>query len=142
MKLVDLNVLLYAVDEGSAHHVSARNCLEELLNGDESVALPWVVLTGFVRLVTHRRVCPDPLDVATACDLVEEWLACGPVVVIREKPSHWRTLRTLLTASGTAANLTTDAHIAALAITHDATVVSFDRDFRRFDGLKLVCLSS
>lgn len=137
MKIVDLNVLLYAVNESSVHHRPAVSCWESLINGDETVALPWVVLSGFLRVATNPRVFPHPLDVERACTMVDEWLALEIVFIPTEKPAHWVALRALLVAAGTAANLTTDAHIAAIAITHDATVVSFDRDFRRFDGLRV-----
>jgi predicted nucleic acid-binding protein len=45
-------------------------------------------------------------------------------------------LGALLIGAGTAGNLTTDAHLAAIAIEHGATLASFDRDFIRFAGLK------
>ena len=56
MILVDLNLLLYAVNTGSPHHRKAKRWLEEVLSGDESVALPWVVLLGFLRITTNRHI--------------------------------------------------------------------------------------
>jgi hypothetical protein len=74
---------------------------------------------------------------AVALARVDAWLGRDTVRVVREKDDHWATLRALLAASGTAGNLTTDAHLAALALSHDAVLVSSDADFTRFAGLRL-----
>ena len=136
MKLVDVNVLLYSVNEEAHQHVTVRRWWERALSGDESIGLPWLVLSGFLRLSTHPRIFPEPLPVDTALKKVDQWLAARPVVAITEKPGHWRVLRLLLGDAGTAGNLTSDAQLAALAITHDAALVSCDGDFARFDGLR------
>ena len=137
MKVVDLNVLIYAVHPDSAHHSVVRVHWNEMLNGDETVALPWIVVTGFLRLATNPRMFARPLAPEAACEAIDEWLALDVVVVPVEKAHHWSVLRRLIVETGTAANLVTDAHIAAIALTHDATVVSCDRDFGRFDGLRV-----
>ena len=67
---------------------------------------------------------------------LDAWFALDNVHIAREKDEHWDVLRALLAASGMAGNLTTDAHLAALAICHDATLVTFDADFARFKGLR------
>lgn len=136
MKLVDVNVLLYAVNEEARRHTAVRRWWEQALSGDESIGLPWMVLSGFLRLSTHPRVFPEPLSVDTALKRVDAWLSARPVASIAEKPGHWRVLRSLLSEAGTAGNLTTDSHLAALAITHDAALVSCDADFARFRGLR------
>ena len=135
MKIVDLNVLLYAVNSDAAGHEAARTWWERALADDETVGLPWLVLLGFLRLATHPRVFPRPLTSKAAVARIDTWLGRDNVVVVRERDSHWTVLRTLL-ERGTAANLTTDAHLAALAISHDAVLVSSDRDFGRFKGLR------
>ncbi|MXW45848.1 MAG: type II toxin-antitoxin system VapC family toxin [Gammaproteobacteria bacterium] len=136
MKLVDVNVLLYSVNEEAHQHAAVRRWWEHALSGDESIGLPWLVLSGFLRLATHPRVFPEPLPVDTALEKVDAWLSARPAAVITEKPGHWLVLLRLLSESGTAGSLTTDAHLAALAITHDASLVSCDGDFARFDGLR------
>ena len=136
MKLVDVNVLLYSVNEEAHRHARVRRWWERALSGDESIGLPWLVLSGFLRLSTHPRVFPEPLPVDTALNKVDEWLSARPVAAITEKPGHWLVLRRLLSDAGTAGNLTADMHLAALAITHDAALVSCDGDFARFDGLR------
>lgn len=136
MKVVDLNVLLYAVNEDSRHHRAARKAWEGLLNGDETVGLPWLVILGFVRLATSPSVFPHPVPTETALARVDAWLSTEVVRVVGEKDEHWELLATLLRESGSAGNLTTDAHLAAIAISHGAALVSCDADFARFRGLR------
>jgi len=137
VKLVDLNVLLYAINRDAPQHEAALGWWESALNGDESIGLPWVVLIGFLRLATNPRVFQAPLASDTALGMVGEWLALEIVCLPTEKPEHWETLNDLLSTAGTAGNLATDAHLAALALNHDAVLVSSDRDFARFKGLRL-----
>lgn len=136
MKLLDLNLLLYAVNRDSAPHRRAKAWLDGLLSGDEAVAIPWVVLLGFLRLTTNARILPNPLTAAQAIAVVDGWLAAPCVVALYPGDEHWRILRELLEASGTAGNLTTDAHLAALAIEHGCELCSADGDFARFPVLR------
>jgi toxin-antitoxin system PIN domain toxin len=96
-----------------------------------------VVVLGFLRLSTNPRVFPRPLSTDTAIAKVDAWLARANVRIVVENADHWDTLRMLLADSGSAGNLTTDAHLAALALSHDAVLVSSDTDFARFDRLRL-----
>jgi toxin-antitoxin system PIN domain toxin len=136
MKLIDLNVLLYAVNEDSVHHKPVKKWLEAAFSGDEPIALPWIVLLGFLRLTTNPRVFARPLSTEQALAHVERWLQQPPVRILAESSEQWRILRGLLEVSGTAGNLTTDAHLASLAIAHGAVLVSCDTDFGRFDKLQ------
>lgn len=138
MKVVDLNLLLYAVDRGSARHAGARQWLDRALNGSETVALPWEVLLGFVRLSTNRRVFRRALTAEEAMDVVQEWLSLPVVVALAPGRRHAAILRELLVDAGTAGNLVSDAHLAALAIEHGAELCSCDTDFARFQGLRWV----
>ena len=136
MKIVDLNVLIYVINEQADQHARVLRWWEHALNDDESIGLPWMVLSGFLRLSTNARAFPDPLSVDQALARVDAWLAARPVVVVTEKPDHWPVLRGLLSETGVAGNLATDAHLAALAITHDAILASCDTDFIRFRDLR------
>jgi toxin-antitoxin system PIN domain toxin len=136
VKLPDVNVLLYAVDEGSARHQPARAWVEERLSGTETFALAWVVLLAFIRLTTSSRVFRSPLTTSEALDLVDGWLAQPCAIVVHPTSRHAAVLRELLEPLGTAGNLTTDAHLAALAIEHGAELCSTDGDFSRFAGLR------
>jgi toxin-antitoxin system PIN domain toxin len=134
--VVDANVLLYAVDSTSAHHDVSISWLDAALTGTEAVGLAWVALLAFVRLATSAVVFSTPLSTHDAVGQVEIWLAAPSAVVAQPTPRHAALLRGLLHDTGTAGNLTTDAHLAALALEHGADVVSFDRDFARFPGIK------
>jgi uncharacterized protein len=136
VKLPDVNLLLYAVDESSARHELARAWVEEQLSGAETFAFAWVVLLAFIRLTTSSRVFQSPLTTSAALDLVDSWLAQPCVTVVHPTSRHTPVLRQLLEPLGTAGNLTTDAHLAALAIEHGAELCSTDMDFTRFAGLR------
>lgn len=138
MKLPDANLLLYAVDGVSPHHEPARGWLEGSLSGSETIAFAWAGLLAFVRLSTQARVFASPLSVDQALDLVDSWLAQPPATVIHPTARHSALVRELLGPLGTAGNLTTDAHLAALAIEHGAELHSADADFSRFPGLRWV----
>jgi hypothetical protein len=136
VRIVDLNVLLYAVNSDAAQHEPARTWWENALNDEDTVGLAWIVLLGFLRLATNPLVFPRPLAVSAAAAKLDAWLSRDNVRIVREKADHWDTLKSLLRGAGAAGNLTTDAHLAALALTHDAALVSCDTDFARFKGLR------
>jgi len=132
VKLVDANVLLYAVNSDAAHHQSSRTWLDGALSGGDTVAFAWVALLAFVRLSTKVGLFPAPLTVDESMDRVDEWLAAAPAVVVEPTISHGRIVRDLLAPFGSGGNLVNDAHLAALAIEHRCAIVSFDNDFGRF----------
>lgn len=136
MVIVDTNVLLSAVNEQAPHHRAAAEWMEDALIGDEPVGFAWVVLLAFLRLTTLRAVFPNPLGIDVALDLVGDWVATPAAMLVHPTPRHTRLLGDLLRRSGTAGNLVTDAHLAALAIDHGARLCTFDRDFARFTGLR------
>jgi toxin-antitoxin system PIN domain toxin len=136
VKLPDVNLLLYAVDEASPHHDRAQPWLENTLSGTEEIGFAWSVLLGFVRISTNPVVFGQALSAAEALDLVDSWLAQPVATVARPSSRHASVLRRLLEPLGTAGNLTTDAHLAALAIEHGAELLSRDTDFSRFEGLR------
>lgn len=138
MKLVDVNLFLYAFDERSARHEEAAGWVERTLSGSETVALAWSVLLGFVRLTTRPPVLEQPLSSDEALDIVAGWLERSSTTVVNPTERHATILRELLRPVGTAGNLTTDAHLAALAIEHGAELCSCDADFSRFSGLRWV----
>jgi toxin-antitoxin system PIN domain toxin len=138
VKLTDVNLLLYAVGSDSPHHDAARTWLEESLSGTETFAFGWSTLIAFVRLSTHPQVFKSPLSVSEAFDHVDEWLEQPVVTVIAPTDRHPQLLRELLEPLGTAGNLTTDAHLAALSIEHGAELCSADADFSRFPRVRWV----
>ena len=136
MKLVDANLLLYAVDEGSPHHRVVKPWLEEQLSSSETVAFAWAVLLAFVRLATNPRVFDSPLTPEEALDLVDSWLDQPVAAVVHPTDRHSSVLRDLILALGTAGNLTSDCHLAALSIEHGAELCSADGDFARFPRVR------
>jgi uncharacterized protein len=136
VKLPDVNLFVYAYDLSSPRNVSALGWLEETLSGSETVALAWPTLLGFVRISTNPRIFEQALTPEEALDLVDNWLDLPPVTVVHPTHRHAAVLRDLLAPLGTAGNLTSDAHLAALAIEHGATLCSCDNDFSRFRGLR------
>ena len=135
MQLIDANVLLHAVNERAREHDVARHWLIGALGRSEVVGLAWPVLLAFLRLSTHPAIFPRPLEVGQAASTVESWLGSPQAVLVEPTRRHLPLLRGLLVHSGTAGNLVGDAHLAALALEYDATVISFDRDFDRFEGV-------
>jgi len=135
VKLVDANVLVYAVDRGAAHHTVARDSLDSALNDSETIILPWVSLLAFMRLITNPRLFDQPLDIAQAMEVVELWLDQAVTVAPEPDARHSARLRVLLGATGRGGNLVNDAHLAALALQYRATVITFDNDFGRFPGV-------
>jgi toxin-antitoxin system PIN domain toxin len=132
MKVVDLNLLLYAINADAPHHARACTWWEEALGGDEPVGLSWTVILGFLRLTTRAGLFPRPLTCAEALEVVGEWLRHPAVILLHAGERHWAILSELLAGVGMAGNLTTDAHLAALAMEYDGTLFSSDHDFVRF----------
>jgi toxin-antitoxin system PIN domain toxin len=135
MVIVDANVLLYAVNESSPQHAIAKRWLERALNGAEVVGFAWVVLLAFVRLATLPALFSVPLDTPTALELVDDWLGAKAAAVVHPTAQHATILRRILTQTGAAGNLVTDAHLATLCLEHGAQMCTYDRDFSRFPGL-------
>jgi uncharacterized protein len=134
--IVDANVLLYAVNTNAKHHADALAWLDASLGGGEAVGLAWVALLAFTRISTNPSILPAPMAVDDATDQLERWLGAPAAVLANPTARHAGIFAGLLREVGTAGNLTTDAHLAALAIEHDADVVSYDRDFARFRGVR------
>jgi toxin-antitoxin system PIN domain toxin len=134
--VADVNLLVYAIDEDSPFHIKARSWFEQVLSGTESIGLAWIVLLGFLRVTTRSEAVRNPLAVKQALELVELWLAQPRSQSSSPAPRHFELLRGLLSAIGTGGNLTSDAHLAAIAIEHGAEICSTDTDFGRFQGLR------
>lgn len=136
MKLVDTNVLLYAVDSTARHHAASRDWLSGALLGTETVAFAWTALLGFVRIATHPRIYVRPLETEEAIAQAQRWLRAGPSRLLEPGPEHLAALARVLAPLGAGGNLVADAHLAALALEHRATIVTFDNDFDRFPGVR------
>ena len=138
MIVVDTNLLVYAVNRDAAQHTAARNWWETTLSGTTQVALPWLVLLAFIGLTTNPRILRAPATADQALRYVDQWLQQPYVVPVNPGERHWTILNRLLAGSGTAGNLATDAHLAAIAIEYGYVLYSADNDFKRFDRLQHV----
>ena len=136
MIIPDLNLLIYAYNEGARLHDPAKRWWEDLLNGAETVGVPWVVSTGFIRLMTNPRVLVRPVTPVQAVNYVREWFMLPHVTPINPGMEHLTYLQKNLATVGVGGDLVTDSHVAALAMEHQAEVHTHDTDFRCFPGLR------
>ena len=136
MILADANLLVYSLHADTPKHAASKAWLDQALNGDEPLALCWLVAVAVIRITTNTQLFPAALTVEQALAVLDGWLEQPSVLLIQPGPDHWSILSGLLREIGTAGNLTNDAHLAALAIEHNCTLCSADADFRRFAGLR------
>jgi len=135
--VVDANVLIYAYHPRSPFHERAKHWLETAFAGAEPVRLPWSTILAFLRLTTNPKVFESPLGIEEAVAAASAWLDLPTVAPIDPGERYWTILQKLLVESQVTGPLVSDAALAALAIEHGATLCSTDRDFKRFEGLKL-----
>ena len=136
MILPDVNVLVYAHREDALGHAAYRKWLETTINGDSAFGLSDLVVSGFLRVVTHPRVFARPSSLVDAMEFAEVLRGCSNRVAVNPGPDHWRIFRRLCDESGAKGNLIPDAFFAALAIERGCEWITTDRDFARFPGLR------
>ena len=136
MKILDANILLYAVNEDAPQHSKAKAWLERILSGTEPVGFDWTALQAFLRLSTRTVVFPRPLTPAQAFGIMQSWLDQPCAEIVDPPERHLEVLERLLGPLGTAGNLTSDAHLAGLALEYGAELCSCDSDFARFPDLR------
>ena len=136
MIVPDVSVLIHAYNSDAPKHAFVRKWWEHTLTHPRPVGLPWVTILGFIRITTHRGILENPLFPADAIRFVRGWLSLPSVQILTPGEAHADILFGLLEHLGTAGNLTTDAHLAALAIEYQAELVSTDTDFARFPKLR------
>ena len=134
MIVPDVNLVVYAYNEDAPLHAAARDWWEGCLSRTEPVGVAWAVVLGFVRLMSNRRVLARPMSPREAAEECKRWLMLPNVRILLPGPTHMDVLSGLL-AGPVGPNLVTDAHLAALAIEHQAELHSNDGDFARFSGL-------
>lgn len=135
MILPDINVLVPVFRAESPQHAATESWLRSVLENEQSVALADVVVSGFLRIVTNRRIYQDPATMADAIEFIDGLYRQKVVVPVSTGPGNWALLRRALTQAQATDNLVSDAHIVALAIEHGCKIATFDRDFARFPGL-------
>lgn len=137
MMVLDVNLLLYAYHSASREHRQASAWLEQALSGPDLIGLSWTTILGFLRIATTPRILSTPYEVDAAVEIVATWLSRPNTRIVHPTEQHWPILRSLLPKSRVRGSLILDAHLAALAIEHGATLCTNDRDFARFPGLRV-----
>ncbi len=144
MKIVDLNILIYATDSQAPQHERARDWWEDSLNEPEPIGLAWSVLLGAVRLLTNPKVARTPLSIEQATDIVEAWLDVPHVVQVSPQPGHLNRIRSISHHATSFDSrrrpdlLLGDFHLAALALETGGTVYSNDTDFAQFKEIRWI----
>lgn len=136
MLLFDVNVLVYAHREDTPEHDRYRAFVEEVINGDEAYAVSELVLSGFLRVVTHPKVFTRPSPLSSALAFLDEVRAQPTCVVVQPGPRHWDIFVELCKKGGAKGNLVPDAYHAALAIESGCEWVTTDRGFARYPALR------
>ncbi|MGH9946614.1 MAG: TA system VapC family ribonuclease toxin [Pyrinomonadaceae bacterium] len=134
----DINLLLYAYNTMFERHGECSAWLESLINGKSTVCFSWHTIMGFIRMSTTPSIFPKPYTSTESLEIASSFLDAKNSMILLPGEEHFRVFSRLVKESGFTGPRLMDAHIAALAIEHGATVASADRDFRAFDGLKLI----
>jgi toxin-antitoxin system PIN domain toxin len=133
----DVNILLYAYDQGSKFHTEAKKWLEEALSQDE-VIFTWHTITGFLRIITHPTILSRPAPLVEAVQVVKGWLELENTHMVQLEKKNWPLFSSMLIDGQANGNLVMDAHLAAMAAACGAKLASTDRDFTRFPNIQLI----
>lgn len=136
MVLPDVNVLVAAYRDDAPAHMSCRGWLENVLEGEELFGMSDLVLSGFLRIVTHPRIFALPSPANEALDFIRVIRAQPHCVPVYPGPRHWDIFQRLYLDAEVKGNLVPDAYLAALAIESGCEWITLDRDFARFGGLR------
>lgn len=136
MLLPDVNILVYAYREDAPGHPRFREWLEDIVNGDQAYCMSDIVLSGFLRVVTHSAVFNPPSPIDDALAFVEDVRSQPNCVVLAPGARHWEIFARLCQRSGVRGNLVPDAYLAALAIESGSEWITMDGDYARFPGLR------
>jgi uncharacterized protein len=136
MMLLDVNVLVYAHREDAADHAAFRDWLTALVSSDEAYGVSELVLSGFLRVVTHPRVFSPPSPLEDALGFVTEIREQPNAVIVAPGPRHWDIFAGLCRSGSAKGTLVADAYLAALAIESGSEWITTDRDYGRLPGLR------
>ena len=137
MVLLDVNILVYAHRQDSRHHREYLTWLDDLINSDQAYGLSDLVLSGFLRVVTHPKVFNPPSSMDKALAFIQQLREQPNCTVINPGPRHWDIFCRLCKTTDVRGNLVPDAFLAALAIESGSEWVTADRDYHRFPGLRV-----
>ena len=137
MKLIDANLLLYAYDDTAPLHEPAKRWLLGRFDGEETIGIAVASALAFVRIATNPRIFQRPFSIGEACDIVGEWLTLPNVVLLAPTDRHWGIFADVAKTSQSRGPLVPDADLAATALEHGAVLCTHDRDFSRFEKVKV-----
>lgn len=137
MIIPDVTVLVAAHRDDNPHYAAVSTWLRAIAVGEE-LAVPAAALVGFLRVVTHPRIYPEPTPVAVALAFVDQIRKHPAYLDIAPGKEHWRIVNRLILEHGLVGNDVPDAHLAALSIENAAQLATFDPGFGRFDELSAV----
>jgi len=138
MILPDINLLVFALDRQSPHHAPSAAWWNTCLAASKPVCIPWLVILGVVRILGNSKIYQRPTPPDVLLGQIEKWLALPHIHLVDLATGHLNTLRRLLKVTGVAGSLSSDAHLAAIAIDRNLTLYSNDSDFGRFPGLSWI----
>jgi uncharacterized protein len=133
--LPDVNVLIYAFRSDTQHHADHKRWLESVVNAPSTYGVSPQVLSGVVRVCTHRRIFVQPSSLAETLEFCRTLLEQPNATMITPGERHWSIFESLCGQSRASGNLIQDAWFAALAIESGCKWITSDRDFARFPGL-------
>ncbi len=136
MVLLDVNVIVYAYRKDATDHRKYRGWLESVVNGDEAYGLSNLVLSGFLRIVTHPKVFHPPSPVEDALGYVAQIHGQSHRVSVEPGPRHWEIFTNLCRTTKAKGNFVPDAFFAAMAIESGCEWITTDRGFSRYPGLR------
>lgn len=136
MRLIDVNVLVYAYRADAPDHEPFWSWLENLRSGEEPYGVPELVLSGFLRIVTHPKVFSPPSSIGSALAFAEALRSDPNCIAVAPGARHWSLFVRLCRDSQAKGNLVPDAYLAALAIESGSELITTDRGFGRFRALR------
>ena len=136
MQLLDVNILVYAFRKDSPDHGTYKQFLEDIVNAPEPFGVSDLVMSGFLRVVTHPKVFTNPDPIADALDFTDKLRSAPQFVPVAPGARHWNLFTDLCRRTNAKGNIVPDAYHAALAIEHGCEWISTDQDYARFPGLK------
>lgn len=138
MILPDVNILIYSYNKGDARYPKASKWFEELMNSSERACFCWETINGFIRISTNPTAMPTAYSLKESHSIVRSWIESPNASILKPADDHLDIIQMVGTTANAVGRLHSDAILAAYAISHNATIASSDRNFRLFDGLKLI----
>jgi hypothetical protein len=136
LQLIDVNVMVYAFRTDAPDHEAYHEWVHQLVSGNTAYAVSDLILSGFLRIVTHPRVFSPPTPLPAALDFVHAYRDQPTATIIEPGERHWPVFVELCRSASARGNLIPDAYLAALAIESGSEFVTTDRDYARFPNLR------